>query len=220
MKITQHFSHEWKSIIGFSSRWTYESKKEKDKILRRLLSLILEIFVEEIQRHREDAGILSEDVLQVVDVSDQIANCVDLSLDDFFLQVMSESRVVALHLVFIQSGMRVMAMDVISASQQPLLDFDRLSNRLNFIKIPVGLDRSLIRLSEAVGGTSLSELLDHLDSLAPCAVRQSVQDLLESRTILQVCSELSRQEEVLVGSDEMIVGEFDEIIVLALVDNQ
>lgn len=179
----------------------------------------MEIFVEEIQRHREDAGILSEDVLQVVDVSDQIANGVDLSLDDFFLQVMSESRVVALNLVFIQSGMRVMAMDVVSASQQSLLNFDRLSNRLNFVKIPMGLDRSFIGLSEAVGGTSLSELLDHLDSLAPCAVRQAMQDLLESRTILQMCSKLSRQEEVLVGSDEMIVGEFDEVIVLALVDN-
>lgn len=178
------------------------------------------MFVEEIQRHREDAGVLSEDVLQVVDVSDQIAKCVDLALDDFFLQVMSESRVVALHLVFIQSGMRVMAMDVVGASQQPLLDFDRLSNRFNFIKVPVGLDGSFIGISEAVDGTSLSEFLDHLDSLAPCIVRQSVQDLLESRTILQVCAKLSRQEEVLVGSDEMIVGEFAEVIVLGLVDNQ
>lgn len=211
------------NIISLSNGEKNSYKFNDDKILKeaRGLNLLLEILIEEVERQWEYARVLLEEVLEIVDVSDECAKSSCLALDYFFFQVVGDTGVVALSLVLVQSGVRMVTVDVISADQKFLLDFDSLCESLDFVEISMKQDCSIIGIFERVFNAALCGFLDHLEPLIPGPISQSVQDLFESRTILQVSSELSGQEQVLVGADNVIIGELDKVIVLlATVEDQ
>lgn len=154
-------------------------------------------------------------------MSDQIADGRSLVLDDLLLDVMSDAGVIADSLAVDEGGVRVMTVDVVGSLQKVLLDLDGLCQGLDFTDLSMNLDCVVVEDFEVMGNSALGSLLDHLETFAPGAVGESMQNLLEPRTILQVSSELSRQEQILVGSDELVVGVFDEIIVAGFfVENQ
>lgn len=63
-----------------------------------MASLFLELLIEQIERHGEDAGVLRPDVLEIVDMSDEVADSLSLALDDLLFQVVGETGVVVVSL--------------------------------------------------------------------------------------------------------------------------
>lgn len=68
--------------------------------------------------------------------------------------------------------------------------------------------------------SAASGFLDHFDSLSPCSISQSVQNLLESGTILGVSRELSRHEQIFVRADKLVIGELDEVFISTFFEDQ
>lgn len=199
---------------------TKNKRELKIYVLQHTENLFLEILIEEIERHRENVAILLEDVLEIVDVANKIANCLSLAFNDFLLQIVCNTCIVILILSVSQSGVRVMTMNVIGTLQKLLLNLDSLSKSLDLVDIAMSFDVFLVGKSKVMADAALRHLLDHLESLAPGAVRQSMQNLLESGTVLQVCAKLSRHKKILKRSNKVIVGQLNEVSVRFFLQNQ
>lgn len=91
------------NIVSLLDELTQIKTKEILRVASRRC-LFLEELIKEIERHGEDRGVLLEDVLEIVDVSDQRANCRSLFFDDLLLQEVRDGGVVSLGLFFVQSG--------------------------------------------------------------------------------------------------------------------
>lgn len=182
--------------------------------------LFLELLIEEIKWHWEEVAITYEEFLEIIDVSNQVANSLDLVFNNFFFQVMWNSDIIADGFLVLQCSVWVMTMDIHGSLQQCFFDFNSLSKSFNLTNISMCCDRSFVCGLERMCNSTFDRFFNQFKSLAPSSVRQTVQDLLKAGSVLGECSKLGWQEQVFVRSDEMVVCELGQVTISIGAANQ
>lgn len=159
------------------------------------------------EEHIQTGVRCQQQVLQVRGVTSQIADGIGMLFNEALLEELAQLRIVMLRVLA-----RHRVVDVEGLASQRLLDIKCTGQALElvqFIDFLLGLTAIskvlLLVVAEVHLATSLSQMLDQVKGGSPSFIGEDAVQLLEARSVSLVAAEVSRHQQVLEATRNVLV---------------